>query len=137
MCELAAGFIHRPGGNGPYITDRYRLVPVVEPGGGGRRAESSGSARVQAGDVVEAVARAELVLGVELMIDFSEEVHVVNGVGIKARENGKSGIADSREPRIDDGDVRRSNSNQAALIEQPLFEVCEVERPVMDDGDIL
>ena len=76
-----------------------------------RPAEADGALRPPAprefsrDDVVEAVADAHLVAAVERVIDLAEDVQAVDGLVEEPGVDERAGIANRRQPRIDDGDV--------------------------------
>src|SRR6185312_3126895 len=105
--ELRADFPHQLRRELENIPGGDRLIRVVETGGGARRAESAGSPRVGAVDIVEAVAQVELVARAELMVDLHEEVGVMDGVGIEAGGEKGPGITHGDKPRVNGGDIRR------------------------------
>ena len=81
------------------------LVAVVEPGRGRRRVEAAGAARVLGVDVVEAVADAELVAAADRVIDLAEHVQAVHRVVVEPGRDRRPGVADRREPGVDDRGV--------------------------------
>ena len=111
----------------------YRLIGVVKIGGRGRRAQSAGAARVDAVDVIEAVADAGLVRVAEVMIDLGEQVAVVHRVGIDAGGDLRAGIIHGEELRVDGRDVSGRDGGQARLIQFALLEVGEVKGAVVND----
>ena len=132
--ELAAGFVDGAGREGEDVADGDGLVEGVEAGGGADGAECTDAAGVLAVDVVEAVAGAELVAGVDVVVDFGEEVVGVDGVGVEAGGDLRALVADGLEAGVDGGDVGRGDGDEAGLIELLALEVGEVEGAVAEDG---
>ena len=64
------------------------------------------------------------------MIELPEEIDAVNGIWIDPGADRNTRIARRREPRVDRRNILRKDCDQAGLIEKPLLEVREVERPV-------
>src|SRR5579871_223267 len=122
--------MRRQGGN---VADGYRLVGVIEVGGGGGRAQAAGAARVGGGHVVQTVADGELVSLVEVMVDLGEQIAVVDRIGIDAGGNLRTGVSDGGKPRVDDGHVSGRNGSEAGLVQFPLLEVREVKGAVVND----
>ena len=58
----------------------------------------------------------------------------MNRVGIFARGDRRTRIADIRQPRVDRADALRQDRHQPRLVEQALLEVGEEERPIAPDG---
>ena len=112
------------------LLDRHRLIDVVEPRRRARRVQGAGAARVLRGDVVEAVAHAELIARVHLMIDLREHVGRIDRIRIDAGRDRRAAIADRGEARVDRVDVRGGDRRQAGLIEIAAFDVREIERPI-------
>ena len=82
--NLRPRLVHRPRRQRQRVAERDRLVDVVEIGRGRWRIGPAGAARVLRADVVQAVADAELIATVELMIDLAEEVRRAHRVRIDA-----------------------------------------------------
>lgn len=102
----------------------------MEGGGGADGADGAYIARVLAVDFVEAVTGAELVAVVDVVVDFSEEVIGVDGVGVETGGDLRALIAGGLEAAVDGGDVGGSDGDEAVLIELLALEVGEVEGAV-------
>src|SRR5205085_10817568 len=90
-------------------------------------------ARVDAMDVVKTIADAELIVAAELMIHLGQEVAIVNRVWITARRDLRSFVAGHSKPGVDGVNVRGSDSDESALIQFTLLDVCEIESAVGKD----
>ena len=92
------------------LLNAERPIDVVQAGRGAGRAQRAGAARVLRRDVVLAVSNGELVVAADLVIDLPQEIGAVDRVGIDARRDRRTRIADRREPRVDGADVGRRRS---------------------------
>ena len=72
VSELSPGFEHGSRRQRHRVTGGDNLVAVVEAGGGARRVQPSGSARVAGVGVIQAVAEAHLAAAADLMIDLDQ-----------------------------------------------------------------
>lgn len=131
--ELSARFVHRARGKRHDVAHSDDLVGVVQVGGCAGSAQAARAARVDAGDVIQAVADAELILVAELMVDLGEEIRAVDRVWIDAGRDLRAGISAGEQPGVDGGDVGRRDGHQAGLVQLPLLEIGEVKGSVGDD----
>jgi hypothetical protein len=67
------------------------------------------------------------------VVNQSNQILVMNRVGIKACRDQRPGIANSREPGVNTGNIGRGDGRQTGLVEVPHFDVDEIERPVRQD----
>ncbi len=84
-------------------------------------------------NVVQAVANREVARLPHLVIDLAEDVQRIDGIRVEARRNRLPGIPDLVQPGVDDRDVGIQHGDESVLIEIPVLEVPEEERPVLPD----
>jgi hypothetical protein len=82
------------------------------------------------GNVIEAVADAELIRAGDLVIDLGENVRRVHRIGIIAGGDSRARVADRCKPVVDGVDVFLRHRDKARLIEPLLFDVAEIKRAV-------
>ena len=132
--ELAACFVHGPWRDGEDVADGNDLVGVVEICRCRRRAQSPSASRIYAGHFIQAVARAELVSIAEAVIDFTEEIRTMNGIGIDSGGDLRTWVADCEQSCVDRGYIGGRNRDQTGLVQQLLFEIRKEERSVVNNG---
>src|SRR4051812_35707371 len=67
------------------------------------------------------------------MVHLSQEVAVVDGIGIEAGADLRTPVAGCNQPGVDRTDDRGGNGDQTALVEVTSFEIGEVEGLVLND----
>ena len=137
--ELSAGLVHGARVYGVDVGDRDGLVQVAQVGAAAGVGKTTGVARVDAGDVIEAVTGGKLVFVAHLVIDLEEKVVVADRVGIDgdvrwAGVEQLTGIFDRSKDGIDRRRVGRSDGQEVGLVELTVLEVAEVERAILDNG---
>ena len=108
---LGPGFVDQTRGNRIDIAERNGLVSVIKSGGSTGGAECARTARVAAGDVIEAVTNTKLIAVTELVIQLRQEIRVVGGSGIEDCADLRTLIANRAEPCVNGVHAGRRNGD--------------------------